>query len=124
MRTASVTQRRWQSPCSAEDSLEVIIQKLQTTSSSTIRQVGQFEIRSGQYGPYMFKKDIVGPSRKFVSVPDHVNIQEVNEAQLIAIFQHELQKKARSGTYGTSRGGGQVGGARGRGGFRGRGRGK
>lgn len=111
--------------CSTEDSLEGIIQKLQITSSSTIRQVGQFEIRSGQYGPYMFKKDIVGPSRKFVSLPDHVNIQEVNEAQLIAIFQHELQKKARSGTYGTSRGGGSAAtGPRGRGGFRGRGRGK
>ena len=110
--------------CSAEDSLEVIIQKFQATASNVLRQVGQFEIRSGPYGPYMFKKDIVGPKRTFVSVPAHVNIQEVNEAQLIAIFQHELQNKARSGTYGASRGGGQAGGPRGRGGFRGRGRGK
>lgn len=112
--------------CSAQDSLEAVIQKFQATASNVLRQVGQFEIRSGPYGPYMFKKDNTGPKRAFVSVPEHVNIQEVNEAQLIAIFQHELQKKARSGTYGTSRGGGAVGGngPRGRGGFRGRGRGK
>lgn len=116
--------------CSAQDTLEAIVQKFQATASNVLRQVGQFEIRSGPYGPYMFKKDITGPSRKFVGLPDHINIQEVNEAQLIAIFQHELQNKARSGTYGSSRGGGRGGGqaggngARGRGGFRGRGRGK
>ena len=112
--------------CSAQDTLEAIVQKFQATASNVLRQVGQFEIRSGPYGPYMFKKDITGPKRAFVSVPAHVNIQEVNEAQLIAIFQHELQNKARSGTYGSSRGGGQAGGngPRGRGGFRGRGRGK
>jgi DNA topoisomerase-1 len=110
--------------CSAQDSLEAIIQKFQATASNVLRQVGQFEIRSGPYGPYMFKKDITGPKRAFVSVPAHVNIQEVNEAQLIAIFQHELQNKARSGTYGASRGGSNAEGPRGRGGFRGRGRGK
>jgi DNA topoisomerase-1 len=135
--------------CAPTDTLATIIEKFTTTTSKVLRTVGQFEIRDGPYGPYMFKHTITGPARKFVSVPKHVNIEEVNEAQLIAIFQHELQNKARSGSYGgngsNNRGGGNSGGARGggsgargggsgargggsgarggRGGYRGRGRG-
>jgi hypothetical protein len=106
-----------------------VIEKLQSTASKALRIVGQFEIRNGPYGPYMFKHAVTGPSRKFVSVPATVNVQEVNEAQLIAIFQHELQNKARSGAFGTNRGNdgsapGGRGGRGGRGGFRGRGRGR
>lgn len=117
--------------CAPTDNLATVTEKLSGQTSKVLRTVGQFEIRDGPYGPYMFKHTITGPARKFVSVPKHVNIQEVNEAQLIAIFQHELQNKARSGSYGGgsgargggsgARGGGS--GARGRGGYRGRGRG-
>ncbi|NBT86290.1 MAG: hypothetical protein EBT45_07340, partial [Alphaproteobacteria bacterium] len=80
------------------------IQALTAKQTNVLRTVGQFEIRDGQYGPYMFKTAITGAARKFVSVPKHINIQEVTEPQLIAIFQHELQQKARSGTYGASKG--------------------
>lgn len=123
--------------CAPTDGLATVTEKLSGQASKVLRTVGQFEIRDGPYGPYMFKHALTGPARKFVSVPKHVNIQEVNEAQLIAIFQHELQNKARSGSYGVggsnsggnrgggsnrgNRGGGS--GARGRGGYRGRGRG-
>jgi DNA topoisomerase-1 len=113
--------------CSETDTLEQIIEKFSTTASKTVRMVGQFEIREGQYGPYMFKKDITGPSRKFVSVPKHLNLEEVTEPQLIAIFQSELQKKSRSGAYGAQRGGSaqRGGGAqRGSSSYRGRGRGR
>jgi len=87
----------------------------------------------------MFKKDIVGKSRKFVSIPSTVNLEEVTEAQLIAIFQHQLQNKARAGSYSSGSGGQQGNGnndpahsgngsgrGRGRGSYRGsfRGRGK
>lgn len=117
--------------CQPTDSLESVVEKLQSTASKALRVVGQFEIRNGPYGPYMFKHAVTGPSRKFVSVPATVNIEEVNEAQLIAIFQHELQNKARSGAFGSKGDGGSAprGGRGGRGGFRGgrggfRGRGK
>jgi DNA topoisomerase-1 len=90
--------------CQNTDTLEQVIQALTSKQTNVLRTVGQFEIRDGQYGPYMFKTAITGASRKFVSVPKHINIQEVTEPQLIAIFQHELQQKARSGTYGASRG--------------------
>ena len=86
--------------CTNADTFEEVIAKFQNQVSKALRVVGQFEIRDGQYGPYMFKHQITGASRKFVSVPKGINIQEVNEAQLIAIYQHELQQKARSGAYG------------------------
>jgi DNA topoisomerase-1 len=114
--------------CLPTDDLGTIVAKFQTASTAVLRTVGQFEIRTGAYGPYMFKKDSVGPARKFVSIPEHMNIDEVNEAQLIAIFQHGLQNKARSGAYGSARGGSARGargggtGQRGRGGGRGRGK--
>ena len=88
--------------CQADDTLETLVEKL--TMTQTGRVVGAFEIRTGQYGPYMFKKDIVGKSRKFVSIPSTVNLEEVTEAQLIAIFQHQLQNKARAGSYGQGQG--------------------
>lgn len=107
--------------CLLVDDLAAIVAKFQTASSAVLRTVGQFEIRTGLYGPYMFKKESVGSNRKFVSIPDHMNLDEVNEAQLIAIFQHGLQNKARSGAYGSARGGGRGSGARGARGGRGRG---
>jgi DNA topoisomerase I len=109
--------------CTDTDTLEKIIEKLEAGAANVLRVVGDFEIRTGPYGPYMFKRSVTGPSRKFVSVPKEVTIEEVNEAQLIAIFQNELQKKARSGAYSASRGGGAAGGGNGswRGGRGGRG---
>jgi topoisomerase IA-like protein len=90
--------------CTMEDSLEVIIEKLNKIVTNVLRVVGQFEIRTGPYGPYMFKKDITGPKRKFVGIPNGVNIQAVTETDLVRIFQEELKKKARSGSYGYKKG--------------------
>ena len=88
--------------CQLTDTLEQVIEKLQQQGPKALKIIGQFEVRDGQYGPYMFKHGITGPSRKFVSLPKTVDLETVNEAQLIAIYQHELQQKARSSTYGSS----------------------
>lgn len=90
--------------CTMDDSLETIVEKFNKTATNVLRVVGQFEIRTGPYGPYMFKKDITGPKRKFVGVPNGVNIQAVTESDLVRIFQEELKKKARSGSYGNKKG--------------------
>lgn len=112
---------RKRASCTESDTVEQILEKIQAGSANVLRIVGDFELRTGPYGPYMFKRSVTGPARKFVSVPKEVNTEEVTEAQLIAIFQNELQKKARSGAYGSSRGGSAQGG---RGGFGGAGRGR
>jgi topoisomerase IA-like protein len=88
--------------CKLTDTLEQVIEKLQQQAPKALKVIGQFEVRDGQYGPYMFKHAITGPSRKFVSLPKTVDLETVNEAQLIAIYQHELQQKARSSTYASS----------------------
>jgi topoisomerase IA-like protein len=58
------------------------------------RCVGPFEIRSGPYGLYMFKKDAV--KKNFVSVPEGVNVDSLTVAAATALFQAGLQAKARS----------------------------
>jgi len=90
--------------CKASDTYEQIIELLKTKQTTQGKRIGQFEVRDGQYGPYMFKHAITGASRKFVSLPKTVALETVNEAQLIAIYQHELQQKARASTYGSSYG--------------------
>jgi DNA topoisomerase-1 len=104
--------------CTLEDTLETIVEKFGKQAS--LKTIGAFEIRSGPYGLYMFKKDAT--KRTFVSVPA-IDLETVTEEELIVIFQNGLKAKAKGAAY-SSRGTSGARGARGRGGFRGsRGRG-
>jgi DNA topoisomerase-1 len=85
--------------CQESDTLETIIEKLSQTTSATLRIVGEFEIRQGQYGPYAFKRNVTGPSRKFVGIPKEMNIEEVTAPQLIALIQSQIAQKARATAY-------------------------
>jgi uncharacterized membrane protein YgcG len=82
----------------------------------------------------MFKPSLTGQLRKFVGIPDTVQLDTVSEATLISLYQIGIQSKARSGTYaqvkrtsgtsGTSNASGSFrGGGRGRGGRGGNARG-
>lgn len=83
------------------DSLETISKKIEDKlqNSSAARMVGCFEIRKSQYGWYMFKPSLTGQLRKFVGIPDTVQLDTVSEATLISLYQIGIQSKARSGTY-------------------------
>jgi DNA topoisomerase-1 len=121
------------------DTVETISKKIEDKlqNSSAARIVGCFEIRKSQYGWYMFKPSLTGHLRKFVGIPETVQLDTVSEATLISLYQIGIQSKARSGTYaqvkrtsgtsgtsGTSNASGSFrGGGRGRGGARGGGRG-
>jgi DNA topoisomerase-1 len=84
--------------CEAEECLESIQLKLKEKATAVIRTVGSFEIRQGPYGPYMFKTSLKGPSRKFVSVPQGVDIQTISEKDLELVYKAGLDsKKAPSG---------------------------
>lgn len=128
---------------SATDTLQQITEKLSNSAATTGKVVGTFEIRKGPYGLYMFKRTAVGPARKFVGVPDTIDLDTVTEQTLLELFQEGLKAKARGGAFaarkspaktdggeapsGSTRGGGARGGYRGgaaRGAARGRGRGK
>lgn len=99
--------------CKPEDTLETIIANLKAKQEGT-KTVGAYTIRNGPYGLYMFKTVVIGPSRKFVSVPAAIDLDTVSEADLNTIFQEGLKAKARSTGY-SSRGGAARGSWRGRG---------
>lgn len=111
----------------ATDTLEQIQEKLSNSAAATGKVVGSFEIRKGPYGLYMFKRNVTGPARKFVSVPDTIDIDTVTEQTLLELFQAGLKAKARGGSFAAKRPARAEGGetpapsARGRGGYRGRG---
>jgi len=86
--------------CKDEDTLETLTEKFSNQSSKSI---GVFEIRTGPYGLYMFKKNVT--KRSFVSIPSSVNLDTVTEAELVTIFQNGLKQKAKaSGFRGGRRG--------------------
>jgi DNA topoisomerase-1 len=104
--------------CKAEDTFETIIANLKAKQEGT-KTVGAYTIRNGPYGLYMFKSAVIGPSRKFVSVPAGLDLDTVSEADLNTIFQEGLKAKARSSGY-SARGGVASGRGRGRGSWRGK----
>ena len=93
--------------CEESDTLETIQKKLSSLNETQIRR-GAFEIRKGPYGYYMFKWDLKGPSRKFVNVPDEIQINTIPESELEKMYKLGCKAKAEAS----------------RGGFRGRGRGR
>jgi len=83
-------------PYSDGETLDAMIERISAklTSVSDAKQVGQYEIRNGPYGLYMFKH--AAAKKQFVSVPAGVNIMSLTEAAATALFQAGLAAKARS----------------------------
>jgi DNA topoisomerase-1 len=88
-------------PWVAGDTVETIIEKLRAKGQSVLHTLGPFEFRRGQYGVYMFKKDIT--QRKFVGVPSGVDPKALTVEAAIKIYQTGLQQKAKSATYAAGR---------------------
>lgn len=93
--------------CEESETFDSIKQKLAGLGESQIRR-GAFEIRKGPYGYYMFKWEIKGTSRKFVSIPDGIQIQTIPESELEKIYKLGCKSAGQSG-------GGRGGRGRGRG---------
>jgi len=80
----------------AQDTLETIIGKLEVKKEVHI--LGPFQIRTGQYGPYMMKMDTaVGKNKKphCVSIPKGTDIDGLTAQQAGEIYEAGLKKKAR-----------------------------
>jgi DNA topoisomerase-1 len=101
------------SPFKEGDTLETIAKKLEESATNQLRK-GPFEIRVGQYGPYIFRWATTGPSRKFVSLPAGINTETVTESELKTIYEAGLSSVTSKGT-GSWRGRGGRGRGRGRG---------
>ena len=84
-------------PWTAEDTAATIIEKFKAKGEATLHSLGPFEFRRGQYGIYMFKKDVA--QRKFVGVPSGVDPKALTVEAAIRIYQTGLQQKAKGAAY-------------------------
>lgn len=109
---------------------EEIEKALKEKANEVLHTLGPFEFRKGQYGLYMFKKDV--KQKKFVGLPEGLDPKKLTQEEAVKLYQNGLQQKARATHFknnpqqpAAATGGGRGGfRGRGRGGFRGRGRGK
>jgi DNA topoisomerase-1 len=108
--------------CKEEATFEEVKELLEKQAENPSKRIGQFEIKKGPYGLYMYKWN--NPKKEFVSVSAGTNIDELTEGGCIALFQFGLQQKAKSKAYGSGSGFSRNEGSANRGRGRGRGRGR
>ena len=85
--------------CLADTSLEEIIVKLQAKQESPAIVLGPFQIRTGQYGPYLMKSGASGAGKKpvCVSIPKGTDVDTLTAQQAGEIFEAGLKAKAAGG---------------------------
>jgi DNA topoisomerase-1 len=85
--------------CLPETSLEEIITKLQAKQESPARVLGPFQIRTGQYGPYLMKSGAGNSKAKpvCVSIPKGTDLDTLTAQQAGEIFEAGLKAKAAGG---------------------------
>jgi DNA topoisomerase-1 len=86
-------------PWKDDDTMETLVAKFEAKTKSALHTLGPFEFRTGPYGVFMFKKDLVGPARKFVNVPSGVDPKILTQEAAIKIYQTGLQQKAKGQAY-------------------------
>ena len=85
-------------PCKDDDPVEHIIELLEKKEGSLLRVVGDFTIKNGPYGMYMYKKTAPvkgGKSYKptFISVPKEADWEKATEAELSAMYSAGVDAK-------------------------------
>jgi topoisomerase IA-like protein len=86
--------------CMADSSLDDIIAKLQAKQESPARTLGPFQIRTGQYGPYLMKTGTSGGANKkpvCVSIPKGTDVDTLTAQQAGELFEAGLKAKAAGG---------------------------
>jgi len=86
-------------PWAPEDTEETLQKKFEAKKQTVSHTVGPFEIRTGQYGMFMFKPALTGKSRKFVSIPAGVDPKTLTQEALVKMYQTDIQGKARGQAF-------------------------
>jgi DNA topoisomerase-1 len=83
--------------CSEENTLEEIIEKLEAKSQETpAKTLGTFQIRTGQYGPYLMKTDTPkGKKPVCVSLPKETDVDTLTAQQAGEIFEAGAKAKGK-----------------------------
>ena len=85
--------------CTEETGLEDIIAKLEAKGQETpAKTLGPFQIRTGQYGPYLMKTDTPkGKKPVCVSIPKGTDLDTLTAQQAGEIFEAGMKAKAKGG---------------------------
>ena len=82
--------------CLEDTSLEDIIQKLQAKQENPARTLGPFQIRTGQYGPYLMKSGASAKSKPVcISIPKGTDLDSLTAQQAGEIFEAGLKTKGK-----------------------------
>ena len=85
-------------PWSPDDTEETLQKKFEAKKQVSL-VVGPFEIRTGQYGPFMFKTALTGKARKFVKIPTGVDPKTLTQEALVKMYQADIQNKSRGQAF-------------------------
>jgi len=91
-------------PCTAEDTEETLQAKFAAKVQAFLHRLGPFEFRNGPYGVYMFKPELTGKARKFVSLPTGVDPKALTQEATVKLYQAGLKTKATAAAYKKKRG--------------------
>jgi DNA topoisomerase-1 len=86
-------------PLTAEDTAETLQAKFAAKKQAFLHKIGPFEFRNGPYGVYMFKTDVTGKARKFVSLPTGVDPKVLTQEATVKLYQAGLKTKATAAAY-------------------------
>ena len=86
-------------PCTPEDTEETLQAKFAAKAQAFLHRLGPFEFRNGPYGIYMFKPELVGKSRKFVSLPSGIDPKVLTQEATVKLYQAGLKTKATAAAY-------------------------
>jgi topoisomerase IA-like protein len=74
-----------------EEELEKTIERFNAKKDAKKTTFKEYEIRTGQYGPYIMKTTLKKP--QFVSVPKGINIDTLTEKDVEALYKAGITKK-------------------------------
>ena len=73
------------------ESLEETVQRLEAKAAGSVKEFKEYTIRTGQYGPYIMKKNLKKPL--FISVPKGIDVEGLSEKDIDEIYKAGVEAK-------------------------------
>jgi DNA topoisomerase-1 len=73
------------------ESLEETVQRLQAKAAGSVKEFKEYTIRTGQYGPYIMKKNQKKP--QFISIPKGIDVEGLSEKDIDALYKAGVEAK-------------------------------
>ena len=73
------------------ESLEETVQRLEAKAAGSVKEFKEYTIRTGQYGPYIMKKNQKKP--QFISIPKGIDVATIIEKDIDALYKAGVEAK-------------------------------